>query len=515
MSSVRSSPWRPPSFHMMALAPIDVWIRLLFRPPVTVPLRYWPRLAGALLCSTAATIATLPERCLYALWARLFPSDPRRLAPPLFILGFYRSGTTHLHYMLSCDARFCTPRWFQTLAPQGFALTWAVLRFLLVPFLPVARFQDEMRFGANAPAEDDFALNNWALASSLPGRAVVPAARAFYGRFDDLQHLTREEGERWRGTLLRFVHKLSVVGRGRRVLLKTPIHTARVSALLQLFPRAQFVHISRDPAAVLRSNSALLRVVQQRYSLQGVVAEGTMRAQVFAEYGATEDRYLRERAQIPAGQLAEVRLEDLRADPLGELQRVYGELGLPFTAAFRRRLVRYLDTMRDYAPNDHAVVANDACQAAGLAALARRLGHDRPPITAVAPPRPGRRRSAAIVAVTLVAALGCVLAWSLAVHLAGHRWDWLIWPAGVGLGLTTRAVAKRTDHALGLWASALAVLTLAGAATASTWLLHSGPQAAIDHLVLSTISAFRIPARLFWLFMGLTSAYKLAAGDQT
>jgi hypothetical protein len=508
MAHLLAKHWPLPHFHLMALAPLDVWIRLLRQDPGTIPLRYWPRLVLALLCSSGATLLTLPERLAYAFWTRLSPPDSTRLPPPLFILGYYRSGTTHLHYMLGCDPAFTTPRWFQTLAPQGFALSWALLRFLLVPFLPATRVQDAMRFGANAPSEDDFALNNWALASALPGRTVVPQARAFYDRFHDLEGLTAEERERWQSALVRFVHKLSVLGRGRRVLLKTPSHTARIPDLLRLFPRAQFIHISRRPDAVLRSNVALLRVARERFSLQ---ESAVSREQLVAEYAATEERYLRDRALIPRGQLAESRFEDLLADPLGEVRRLHRELGLELGEELERRLIGYLDATHGYAPNVHEVSIGDG----HLSELAHRLGHDEPPVPKVSPPRPAPPRLARLLTEPLAAALGCALVWLFSVLIAGHRTDWLIWPTGIVIGLATRAAAGRADAALGRWAAALALLALIGSAIASTWILHPGPPASIERLFAPTLDAFRVEARLFWSFMGLASAYKLAAGSQT
>jgi hypothetical protein len=494
-----------PYFHIMALAPLDVWLRLLLQTPVTVAPRYWPRLLLALLCSTGATLLTLPERALYAVWTRLFPPDPHRLPAPLFILGYYRSGTTHLHYMLSCDPRLSTPRWYQALAPQGFALSWLLLRFLLVPFLPARRFQDAMLFGANGPAEDDFALNNWTLASTLAGRAVVPRSRNFYDRFHDLQRLTPQEAGRWRRTLVAFVHKIAALNRGRCVILKTPSHTARVPELLQLFPNARFIHISRQPDAVLRSNAALLDVVQERYSLQESVVSIE---QITDEYIGTEERYLRDRDLIPPGQRVEVRLEDLLADPLAEVRRLYREIGLAWTATFELRLARYLSSTRDYVANAHEMVVNEP----RLTELAKRLGHDAPPIAA-APRCTAPETERAIPSATMMAAAACAVGWLLSVHLVGHRLDWLIWPTGIVLGLTTRIVSGRTGTSCGGWAAALAFMVLVVSAIGSSWILRRGSPATMQQLLAATLDAFRVEARLFWSFMGLASAYKLAASE--
>ena len=37
----------------------------------------------------------------------------------------------------------------------------------------------------------------------------------------------------------------------KRIVLKSPAHTARVRVLLELFPKARFVHIIRDPVVHL------------------------------------------------------------------------------------------------------------------------------------------------------------------------------------------------------------------------------------------------------------------------
>ena len=42
-------------------------------------------------------------------------------------------------------------------------------------------------------------------------------------------------------------------GAERRLLLKSPVHTARIKILLQLYPDAQFVFIHRDPYTVFKS----------------------------------------------------------------------------------------------------------------------------------------------------------------------------------------------------------------------------------------------------------------------
>ncbi len=41
----------------------------------------------------------------------------------------------------------------------------------------------------------------------------------------------------------------------RRMVVKSPVHTARVRVLLEMFPNAQFVYVHRDPYVVLQSSA--------------------------------------------------------------------------------------------------------------------------------------------------------------------------------------------------------------------------------------------------------------------
>src|SRR4051812_41917392 len=45
--------------------------------------------------------------------------------PPLFVLGHWRSGTTHLHQLLAQDERFAFPNGYQTAFPRTFLTTEA------------------------------------------------------------------------------------------------------------------------------------------------------------------------------------------------------------------------------------------------------------------------------------------------------------------------------------------------------------------------------------------------------
>lgn len=494
-----------PYAHPMALAPLDVWLRMLRAARAPIPLRHWPRLAVALTASAVATLVTLPERLL---WRFLPPptADPA----PVFILGFYRSGTTQLHYLLARDPNLRAPRWCEVLAPQGFVLSWALLRLLLTPLMPSRRPIDGLPFGPELPAEEDFALNNGALVSPLAGRAVLPLEYGHYRRFDDLRELDAAELGRWRASLTEFVGKQARLAGSRRLLLKTPAHTARVAELLALYPDARFVHISREPRALLRSNLAMGAVLQRRYALQEDPGTAAQADRIAEEYERFERRYLEARAEIPPGRLVESRFEDLVADPLGELRRIHRRLDLEWSAAFAESAAAYLDATRGYRgnPRDAALDAHVDRVLPRVAHLAEVFGHDQPPLAPVEPPVVAARFGRGALAAAL-AGLACGVAWILAAAVTGSRLAFLVLPAGLAIGALARRATGRRASAIG---------SVAAAATALLWLAVSfltarlllGPELPASEIWRAALSRQVHELRWLWVVFGVISAHRLA-----
>ena len=383
--------------HFMGLAPLDAWTRMLLQPPLPVKPRYWLRLAAGLGSSLVGTAITLPERLLLGPLLNLgYQKSGGTIdhAPgAVVILGYFRTGTTHLHYLLNCDDRFITPRWAQVTAPQGFVASWLFLRMFLVPFLASRRPQDDVAFGPDWPAEDDFACHNWACASSLRGRLVTPSRYDLDRRFHFLEGLTSREIERWRYVQWAFIRKITALAGRRTLLLKTPSHTARVPELQRMLgrERVRFIHISRDPVDVVNSNVAMLRRLSI-YHLEDPPDDGALRERVVAEYAQTERVYLESKSLIPPGQLHEMRYEDLRADPLGTMQAAYRALDIAWTRQVEQRMLSYLNMVRDYRPASDGARTGPAIAELDerLEFVVRTFGHDEPALPqAELAPAPG------------------------------------------------------------------------------------------------------------------------------
>ena len=473
--------------HFMSSAPLDVWMRALRDANFRIAPKYIPRLILSLIYSGFTTAITLPERLLLAPLLRLRMGGQEPVVKPkggvVVILGYYRSGTTHLHYLLSCDRRMYAPRWHQAVLPHAFALTWTLMRIVLVPFMPNTRGQDDMSIGADWPAEDDFATNNWALASSLPGRYVFPEQRKFFARFHSLSGLTKSELGRWRRVQAWFVWKLGVMAGRRTILLKTPSHTARVAELRRLFGEdVKFIHISRKPAAVVRSNVAMHSRLEA-YHLQEVADDEATREYVVGEYLDTERRFLDESKDLPKNRLVNIRYEDLVADPVGCVDNIYNQLELEPDERFKPELVRYLHEVADYRAASAKAKAGDT-GALGveerhderLDDLTHTFGHDQPaPAKVPLPPSPPLPEGSMTVAMLacVATAVACGLAWAGILMLADELLDPLIWAWGALIGYFCIRVARRGSLKLGLFAAGLTLVFYALAVYPITWIAYA------------------------------------------
>jgi LPS sulfotransferase NodH len=139
-------------------------------------------------------------------------------------------------------------------------------------------------------------------------------------------------------------------------VLKSPPHTARVRWLLEVFPDAKFVHISRHPFTLFPSTIRLWKALCDVQGLQPDLPEYPwLEEEVYSNLEKMYDAYDEDRHLVPPGNLCELKYEDLIADPKGELQRVYSELGLGDFKRMEPGLDRYLQDTSDYKTNRYAL----------------------------------------------------------------------------------------------------------------------------------------------------------------
>jgi hypothetical protein len=321
------------------------WWGLLRRHRFAIQPAQWPRA----LSQTALTLLT-------SLNARLEQRkygtrvDDTRVLPPLFILGHWRSGTTHLHNLLTLDPQFAYPNIYQSLNPYTFLLTESTMGPVVDLLTMSRRPQDAMTIGSKAPAEDEFAL--CALTTLSPYLEwAFPGGSYDYGKYLTFREAPEEEVARWKAALVLFLKKLTLLY-GRPVVLKSPPHTARIRRLLEAFPDARFVHIHRDPFVVFGSTRHSHNTAAPYFRLQAG-ADFCSDERIIGTYAEMYGAFFEERGLIPEGRFCEVGFEALERDPVGEVRSLYETLGLPDFESLRPRLEGYLGSIAGYRKNRH------------------------------------------------------------------------------------------------------------------------------------------------------------------
>lgn len=331
----------------------DAWWRLLRENGFAVDLTYAHRAA---FVSVLSLMNSWYRRREERRWGKAV-ADAELAGPPLFVLGHWRSGTTHLHNLLALDDRFAFPNTYQVVNPHTFLTTEEFNTRRFRALLPDTRPMDNMALSFDAPQEDEFAPTLACFRSLYPGISF-PRNVAHYERYLTFRGVPAEEVEEWKAAFLWFLRKLTI-RYGRPLVLKSPPHTARVRLLLEMFPDARFIHIHRDPYTVFRSfqhyyDTAGWYTYLQRPDLDG------LDDLILKRYTVMYDAYFEERSLIPPGRLHEIAFADLGADAVGQIAAAYEALELPGFERFEPRLRAYVESQKDYQRNRYQELPPEA-----------------------------------------------------------------------------------------------------------------------------------------------------------
>lgn len=304
-----------------SFTPYPVLRRLLRR--YRVDPRYRRRARRRLLTGALVEPLRIWERLRYGRLLRRTEVDPE----PLFLLGYGRSGTTHLHNLLWRDPQFGVVSNYQATA-QPFALTgrgWLERRLARV--LPATRPMDNVAISLDAPQEEEIALLNSSEHTPLHFMSFPCELPGIYDPYiwGLGDHPAEREG--FRSAWLEVLKKATILSGGRRLVLKTPTHTGRIPFLLETFPDASFVHIVRNPYLVYQSMRNMYRKILPGETLQELDWR-ELDAWTADAYVSVMGRYLEDRKRIPQGRLFELRYEELDARPIELLRSLYGALAL-------------------------------------------------------------------------------------------------------------------------------------------------------------------------------------------
>jgi len=174
---------------------------------------------------------------------------------PIFILGHWRSGTTHLHNILCQDPQMGYVTTFQSVFPE--TLFNKVGKFIFEGFarilIPGTRKGDNVSLGTSLPQEEEFALGDKTPVSFYYFWMFPRSLKKFYQRFIRFEQIDRAMVENWKNDYKLLISKALKNTNRKRFLSKNPPNTGRIIELLDMFPTARFIYIHRNPVEVYLS----------------------------------------------------------------------------------------------------------------------------------------------------------------------------------------------------------------------------------------------------------------------
>lgn len=276
--------------------------------------------------------------------------------PPVFIIGHWRSGTTHLHTLLSQDPQFGFVSLMQAAFPLDFLTS--IGRPLLAAMIPGQRPMDAVRITVESPWEEEMAMASFGSLSFFHAFFFPRHGRRIYRQSVHFDEIASARVEAWWRNYSYFLKKVQMAQPDRRLLLKNPANSARVAALRDRFPGAKFIHIHRHPEEVYASTLFLHRKLQDVWALQDSDAAGLPET-VLQNHADLMAACFAQTNGLPERELIEVALTDLEDHPLATIESIYRQLELPGFDAAASRFSAYLEGLGPYAKNHWALSSKE------------------------------------------------------------------------------------------------------------------------------------------------------------
>ncbi|HKS46465.1 MAG TPA: sulfotransferase [Amycolatopsis sp.] len=252
-----------------------------------------------------------------------------RIERPVFVTGLPRTGTTALHRLLTADPAHQGLQVWLTEVPQPRPPreTWAdnpVFQRIQAGYeqhhVEHPEFMGVHHTSAEQVEECWQLLRQSMKSTSFECLAFLPTYSEWL----------REED--WTDAYLRHRRNLQLIGlpdKDRRWVLKNPSHLFALDALLAVYPDALVIQTHRAPRTIVASVCSLNEQASAGWSdkFTGPVL-GRAQLDLWAR-GA--EKFLEDRKRHDRAQFRDVYYEDFVADPLGTVESIYRQFGLPLS----------------------------------------------------------------------------------------------------------------------------------------------------------------------------------------
>jgi len=321
-------------------------LRLLWQNKFRIHPKYFLRFLYGITVSTLF----LPLRIKETLTTAKKIENTVPVHDPVFIIGYYRSGTTYLITLFSKDKNRGYVSNIEGYLPTTFLGSPKITRWIIKASLPEQRPMDNVIMTPEEPTEDEYSIGAYEKYSIYNG-FIFPRNFKLYSRYNAFDGLP-EDLARWKKRWSWFHKKMTCQYQGKQIVYKNPTATFRIRHLLKMYPNAKFIHIYRNPYHVFSSNVKYHQEVFEIYALQ-TWDQQEMRETILENYREMYEKFDRDKHLIPQNNLVEVKYEDFIRTPMAHMKNIYATLKLDGFNAAKTAFKDYIASQKNYKANRH------------------------------------------------------------------------------------------------------------------------------------------------------------------
>ncbi|MCE7742385.1 MAG: sulfotransferase [Candidatus Heimdallarchaeota archaeon] len=331
---------------------IFIWIKLLVENKFNISWKKIPNVFVITFIIILFTPLAIFEK-IFA-WKKLQEVELKH--EPIFILGHWRQGTTFLHELFRTSPENEVMYLYESIFPNHFLYSSDFLSWLMGIFLPETRPQDSLRITSELASEHDFAIANLSAMSPYTG-AYFPGNQDEYTKYVTLEGLSDKKIEKLKSVFVYMMKKLTLKKKFRQLVLKSPADTARIKLLMDMYPNAKYIHIARNPYEVFYSTKRMHQKLIPIFQLQDGYPD--LDNFVLKVYKDMYTKFYDEVDLIPKENFIEIKYEDLIADPLKIMGKLYVHLSIPRFEQAKPHMVEYIERNKDYTPSKYNIPTED------------------------------------------------------------------------------------------------------------------------------------------------------------
>jgi len=220
--------------------------------------------------------------------------------------------------------------------------------------IPDKRPGDNVRLNVAFPQEEEFALTNINPLNYYQFMYFPADYNEYYDKYIRMNGMTDRVYSSWKKDYERMVKKAMINTGGNIPLLKNPCNTGRIKVMLEMYPKAKFIFIIRNPIIVFLSSKKFFTELLPTLWFHAAT-EAELEEMIFSIYDQMINDYLETKALIPVENLIEIKFEEYEREPLNFLKNLYDQFRIAAYEKTKPVFHTYIESMSGYRKNTYEI----------------------------------------------------------------------------------------------------------------------------------------------------------------